>query len=62
MPVPLTYPGVYIEELPSGVRTIELAKSLVGSLRERKKIAAEEKKAYETTFAAIAEDIGSLLG
>ena len=22
MPVPLTYPGVYIEELPSGVRTI----------------------------------------
>src|SRR5688572_29944499 len=22
MPVPLTYPGVYIEEIPSGVRTI----------------------------------------
>ena len=22
MPAPLTYPGVYIEELPSGVRTI----------------------------------------
>jgi hypothetical protein len=40
----------------------ELAKSLVGSLRERKKIAAEEKKAHDTTFAAIAKDIGSLLG
>src|SRR5262245_792445 len=22
MPVPLTYPGVYVEEIPSGVRTI----------------------------------------
>lgn len=22
MPTPLTYPGVYIEEIPSGVRTI----------------------------------------
>ena len=22
MPIPLTYPGVYIEEVPSGVRTI----------------------------------------
>lgn len=40
----------------------ELARSLVGSLRERKKIAAEEKKEHATTFAAMAKDIESLLG
>jgi hypothetical protein len=40
----------------------ELAKSLVESLRERKKIAAGEKKGYDATFAAISKDLGSLLG
>lgn len=40
----------------------ELAKSLVGSLRERKKSAAEEKKAHDAMFAAISKDLGSLLG
>ena len=40
----------------------ELAKSLVESLRERKKSAAEEKKAHDATFAAISKDLGSLLG
>lgn len=40
----------------------ELAKSLVVSLRERKKSAAEEKKAHDAMFSAISKDLGSLLG
>ena len=40
----------------------ELAKSLTGSLRDRKKIAVNEKKVHDATFAAIAKDLGSLLG
>lgn len=40
----------------------ELAKSLVFSLRERKKSAAEDKKAHDAMFATIAKDLGSLLG
>ena len=48
-----------IEATPGAV---ELAKSLTRSLREGKKAAGIEKEAYHTTFAAIAKDIGSLLG
>jgi len=40
----------------------DLAKSLVGSLRERKKIAAEELKTREAVFASITKDVGSLFG
>lgn len=40
----------------------ELAKSLVESLRERKKSAAEEMKAHDATFAAISKDLALLLG
>lgn len=39
----------------------ELAKSLAASLREREKLATQQIKAYEKTFAEIAKDIESLL-
>ncbi len=34
MPVPLTYPGVYIEEVPSGVRTITSVANSIAALSE----------------------------
>jgi hypothetical protein len=40
----------------------ELAKSLTASLRQREKLAEQEIKDHEATFAQIAKDIGSLLG
>src|SRR5258708_6960787 len=67
MPVPLSYPGVYIEEIPSGVRTITgVATSIAafvgwapkGSTREAERILSWQD--FERVCGGL--DVRSLLG
>jgi len=60
MPVPLTYPGVYIEELPSAVRTITGVGTSITAFVGRAKRGPTDKATTIHSFADYAQIFGGL--
>ena len=60
MPVPLTYPGVYIEELPSAVRTITGVGTSITAFVGRAKRGPTNKATTIHGFAEYAQIFGGL--
>jgi uncharacterized protein len=60
MPVPLTYPGVYIEELPSAVRTITGVGTSITAFVGRAKRGPADKASMIHSFADYAQIFGGL--
>ncbi|WP_431970470.1 phage tail sheath family protein [Nocardia sp. bgisy134] len=60
MPVPLTYPGVYIEEVPSGVRTITGVATSIAAFLGRTLRGTPNEPAVINSFADFERQFGGL--
>ena len=60
MPVQPTFPGVYIEEIPSGVRTIVGVATSVGAFVDRFRRGPAEEAIEVFSFADFERDFGGL--
>src|SRR3954451_6570644 len=60
MPVTLTYPGVYIEEIPSGVRTIVGVATSVTAFLGRTKVGPTDEPVLINSYADFERRFGGL--